>query len=77
VERFMTGSAARDQGDLALPGAAAAQDEVLGEVDLDEVGMRRLEPGEALGDDVLDRVDELLHPAGCVGRHGILLGVES
>ena len=60
--------------DLALLRAAGAQDEVLGGVDLDEVGVRRLEAGEALRDEVLDVVDELLHRVvGCVRRHGILL----
>ena len=74
VERLVPGSTARDEGDLALDRTAGAEHEVVRRVDLDVVRMRGAEATQALGDDVLDRVDELLHPAGCIRRHGFLLG---
>ena len=49
--------------------AAGTQDEVLGGVDLDDVRVGLGQAGQALGDDVLDVVDELLHAGRSVGRH--------
>ena len=57
VERLVAGAAAGDQRDLAALRSAGAQDEVLGGVDLDDVGVGLGQPGEALGDDVVDVVD--------------------
>ena len=63
VERLVARAAAGQQGDLAPLRAAGAKDDVVGGVDPDEVGVSAAEAREALGDDVLDVVDELLHRA--------------
>jgi hypothetical protein len=67
------GTATGDQRDLATPGAAGPQDEVLGGVDLDDVRVGLGQSGEALGDDIVDVVVELLDAGRGVGRHGVLL----
>ena len=70
VERLVARAAAGDQRDLAALRSAGAQDEVLGGVDLDDVGVGLGQAGQALGDDVVDVVVELLDAGRGVGRHG-------
>ena len=74
VERLVARAAAGQQGDLAPTGCVLAKDDVVGGVDADEVGVSEAEALEALGDHVLDGVDELLHRADrCGGCHGRML----
>ena len=51
VQRLVPRAAARDERDLALHRGVPADDELVLEVDADEVGMRRRQAGERLGDD--------------------------
>ena len=71
VERLVAGAAARHQGDLALDRAARPQHDDLVEIDLQDVGVGPAKAGQALGDEVRNVVDELLHAAGRVGGHRI------
>ena len=75
VHRLVAGATARDEPDLALLGPAGAEHDVVRGVDLDEVGVGRPEAGEALGDEVVDLVDELLHRVtrGVCGHGAVLL----
>jgi len=78
VERLVAGAAAGDEGDLAGLRAAGPQDELLDGLDRDEVRVGRPEAGQALGHDVIDGVDELLHRvAGGIRCHVGLLSRDS
>ena len=61
MERLVARAAARDQGDLAPLRPAGAEDEQVGASIFTRSGWARPEAGQALGDEVLDVVDELLH----------------
>jgi hypothetical protein len=61
VHRLVTRAAAGHQRHLALYGRVGAGDEVRTGVDADQVGMRCRHAGEGFVDDVVGRVDELLH----------------
>jgi hypothetical protein len=60
VERFVAGSASRDQGDFALLRRFAAVDDAIDMVD-PQFGMRGLDSHEGIGQDVLGVVDEFFH----------------
>src|SRR5438034_84779 len=61
MERLVARATTRNQGDLATSRAAGSQDDVVGRVDLDDVRVRLRQAGQALRDDVLHAVEELLH----------------
>jgi hypothetical protein len=69
VEWLVSGSAAGDQPDLAGPRPAGAENDVVGGVDLDDVGVGCGKAREGLGNDVLDLVEELLDAGGRVRCH--------
>ena len=73
VERLVAGAAAGDERDLAALRPAATQHQVLGGIDPDNIWVGLGQAGQALGDDVVKVVVELLDAGRGVGRHGILL----
>ncbi|GCC49168.1 hypothetical protein chiPu_0033539, partial [Chiloscyllium punctatum] len=60
MQRLMPAAAARDQRDLVAVRLAAAHEFALG-AQRDQIGMRGRKAIEALGEHVVDRIDELLH----------------
>ncbi len=60
VQRLVPAPSARDQGDLAADRGSLADDDLILEIDGQEIGVRGLEPGERLGDEVVRVVEELL-----------------
>ena len=67
VQRLVPGAAAGDEADLARPRAARPGDNPVLQVDA-KGGVRRGDARQGVGDDAVDRVDELLHdiaPLAC------------
>ena len=72
VHRLVARAAAGNEPDLALLRGVLPDDDIVRGVDADEIRMGCLEAGQALRDEVVDIVDELLHRvAGSVRRHGM------
>jgi hypothetical protein len=72
VQRLVPTPSTRDEGHLAVDRGSLPNDDLILEIDGQEIGMRGLEPGERLWDEVVRVVEELLDSRNIRAAHRVL-----